>query len=232
MPLIGGWITGAYCFRNLVNGKVYVGGAYRSFEQRRSNHVSCLRGGYHGNRHFQFAWNKYGEKNFSFEILEKCHPDRVLECEQKWIDHHHAADRRFGYNVCPKAESNLGREVSEDTKRKLAEVMTRPGVLERLIDASRTPEALEKRRQSLKGKCFKTAEHRAKLSIALVGRKVPSDIVEKSASKRRGRKRPDSFRKKMSESMKGNKNGKGKLGRKYGPISDEGYLKKYGRPRP
>lgn len=74
-----------YKIENLVNGKVYVGQTIQSFKVRIGNHKSALRHNRHKNDHLQRAWNKYGEKNFRFSIIEKCSYDTLDKKETKWI---------------------------------------------------------------------------------------------------------------------------------------------------
>lgn len=100
--------TGAYRIVNAVNGKVYVGGAYRSLRQRKSQHWSDLRAGRSHNKHLQAAWNKYGEAAFRFEVLERCPEDQVEVVEQKWLDRLRPWERGVGYNQCRTAESVKG----------------------------------------------------------------------------------------------------------------------------
>lgn len=59
-----------YKIENLVNGKVYIGQTIRTFEERKKQHIAELKGGYKRNVKLQNAWNKYGEKNFKFSIID------------------------------------------------------------------------------------------------------------------------------------------------------------------
>ena len=99
--------TGVYAIRNTVTGKVYIGSTTQSFKGRWQGHLNQLRGNRHYNRHLQATWNKFKEHSFEFEIIQRCYPKQCIACEQKWIDFYHAADRKFGYNGRPTAESNL-----------------------------------------------------------------------------------------------------------------------------
>lgn len=114
-------LTGVYCCRNLVNGKVYVGSSSTSIRVRLNLHRSKLRHGRHENKYFQNAWRKYGgSSGFEWQILEYCVPDLCLDSEQKWIDTLKATDRRYGYNICITARSRHGVKSSEETKSKLS----------------------------------------------------------------------------------------------------------------
>ena len=64
-------MNGVYLIRNNVNGFVYVGSTKKDFEVRWREHRMCLKGGYHQNKPLQDDWNRHGESNFSFEVLEE-----------------------------------------------------------------------------------------------------------------------------------------------------------------
>lgn len=59
-----------YQIKNLVNDKSYIGSTIRPLYKRRCEHFSNLRNNKHCNIHLQRAFNKYGEINFKFDILE------------------------------------------------------------------------------------------------------------------------------------------------------------------
>jgi group I intron endonuclease len=109
--------TGVYQIKNLVNGKVYVGSAV-NINHRWVEHKSDLSRQKHHNEHLQYAWNKYGESNFNFEILEECPVEKLIYWEQIWMDSLCACDKRLGYNISPIAGSQLGTRQSEESRRK------------------------------------------------------------------------------------------------------------------
>ena len=78
-------MIGIYSITNLVNNKVYVGSS-TNINHRFITHKSRLRNNIHCNKHLQNAWNKYGEENFKFEVIEECEEDKLTEREQYWID--------------------------------------------------------------------------------------------------------------------------------------------------
>lgn len=109
------FVSGIYAIRNEINGKVYVGSAAR-FSGRFKSHRSCLKLGKHHSQKLQRAWDKYGEANFRFVVLERvAEKIDLIAREQFWIDSLQAVSH--GYNVCPTAGSSLGRKASEETKR-------------------------------------------------------------------------------------------------------------------
>jgi len=110
--------SGVYLIKNILDGKVYVGSAKRLVE-RISNHKILLRGNRHHSTHLQHAWNKYGENVFIFGVLEviENYSDLTI-IEQKYIDKYRSADDKFGYNICPKAENNLGSKHTKGIEEK------------------------------------------------------------------------------------------------------------------
>lgn len=59
---------------------------------------------------------KYGDSNFSIEILEYCAPAMVVEREQFYID-----SSKPEYNLLKFAGSSLGKKPTEETKIKMSE---------------------------------------------------------------------------------------------------------------
>jgi predicted GIY-YIG superfamily endonuclease len=76
---------GIYKIENLINGKIYIGQSI-DIEKRWSVHKAELNRNYHCNNHLQNAWNKYGEENFEFVIIEECDNSQLNEREIYWID--------------------------------------------------------------------------------------------------------------------------------------------------
>lgn len=95
---------GIYCITNLKNNKKYVGQTY-DLKYRWTHHKSDLRGDRHHNKHLQSAWNKYGEENFSFVVLEYCSIDMLDKREIYWIDFYKTLNDKHGYNL---ADGGLG----------------------------------------------------------------------------------------------------------------------------
>lgn len=109
-----------YGIWNEDTGKVYVGSAV-DFRRRRNEHLSGLKNNKHGNKYLQNAWNKYGEENFLFYIIEEVEDDNsLIEREQFWLDMHDSANRLFGYNICPTTSSCLGITRTEEFKQKVS----------------------------------------------------------------------------------------------------------------
>lgn len=103
-------ICGIYYIRNRISGKVYIGGS-KNINQRFYYHRYRLIKKNHDNRHLQHAWNKYGESNFIFEIVQRCQVENLDATEQVYID-----CNGNKYNIAP--EANLPPMTAE-TKAKI-----------------------------------------------------------------------------------------------------------------
>ncbi len=77
---------GVYQIRNKVNGNVYIGSS-KHLRKRCKDHFCHLKNKKHDNPHLQRAYNKYGEDNLVFEVIEFCSPEERFEIEQYWIDY-------------------------------------------------------------------------------------------------------------------------------------------------
>lgn len=119
--------SGIYCIKNLINGLIYIGSTY-NFHRRKIQHFNSLRNKTHKNRKLQNAYNKYGEENFNFSILEYCNISELINNEQKWFDllkpkyniiqfsdrHEFTESHRINLSV-----SHLGHKHKEESKIKI-----------------------------------------------------------------------------------------------------------------
>lgn len=111
--------TVIYLIRNILNNKCYVGSAV-DFDRRKTHHKSLLNKGKHHSIHLQRAWDKAGENNFIFEIIETViGKSKLIEREQYYLDLYKTYNYKNGYNICKIAGSTLGYKMSEKTKDKM-----------------------------------------------------------------------------------------------------------------
>lgn len=198
--------SGVYAISNKVNGKTYVGSAL-SLRGRMLTHRSCLRRGTHDNTHLQRSWNRYGENSFRFDVLQTCSPDRLILCEQKWIDFLDSAVRKHGYNLCPTAGSLLGHRHSEETralyrkqrKGTVPVAATRAAAIANR-GKKRSPEIGAKISASQKGRKY-SPETLANMKAGHWRNKPGwEEIVERSAAKQRGKKLSMETKKRIGQS--------------------------------
>lgn len=102
-------MIGIYRIKNLVNNKCYYGSS-KNIEKRWLRHKNELNKKTHINCVLQRAWDKYGEDNFLFEIVEECDSNILLEVEQKYLD------TNPDYNIAIKSSGgdNLSRNPKKD----------------------------------------------------------------------------------------------------------------------
>lgn len=112
---------GVYAIRNIVNGKMYIGSTINPFCRRWLCHKKRLRKGVHHNAHLQVSWDKYGEENFSFEIVEITKPEQCREREGFYIELYKTLDPEYGYNI-EIVDTKGSTKRSEKTKRKLSAI--------------------------------------------------------------------------------------------------------------
>lgn len=105
-----------YSIENKINGKLYIGSAIGQY-RRKAQHFYMLRRNTHWNQHLQSAYNKYGEENMEFSVLEFIEDTSMLEeRESKWIEKLKTTDRTVGYNIRIDCKTNLGKKWPEESK--------------------------------------------------------------------------------------------------------------------
>ena len=211
-----------YTFKNLINGKIYVGQTKHP-EKRKHEHLKCAKDGVNGRLYW--AIRKHGEENFLFEVIEDCEDNITNQREEFWITHFDSFENGYNsttggdhYQLSEEAKKKIGlagrRPMSEEQKQKLREANKgkKP--------PPHSEETLRKMSESMKGKNTgpKSDEHRKKLSEARrkwrlteeqkaeinANRKpVSEETRQKLSAVSKGRKRSEETRRKMSESQKG-----------------------------
>lgn len=114
--------VGIYQIKNKANEKIYIGSSI-NIKDRWRWHNWALKSQKHHSRYLQRAWNKYGEENFIFEILEIVEDEHfLLSREQYYLDKYKPFKKEYGYNLSNTAGNCLGVKHSEETKRKMSAV--------------------------------------------------------------------------------------------------------------
>ena len=153
---------GIYRIVNKVNGLTYVGQTKEKFQRRYWLHRWELRNNTHDNGHLQNSWNKYGENNFYFEVVEICQKEEIDDQEIYWIKYF----RNHGgaYNIQDGGQpENLNDYVTPEMRKLIG----------------------EKNRQRLLG-CKLSEETKKKMSITRKGKRVHTKrdtLTDEQASK-------------------------------------------------
>lgn len=113
---------GTYQIANIENGRAYFGSA-QCFKKRWAGHVNALKANRHSNKFLQADWNKCGESDFVFEVIESItgSKEERLDAEQKLLTYHWD-NCNLCYNISKWAISCQDRHFSknpEETRRKM-----------------------------------------------------------------------------------------------------------------
>lgn len=97
-------VSGIYKIECLQNNKVYIGQSHNIYV-RWLVHKSKLKTNSHSNFLLQQDYNKYGENNFKFSILEIA-DNNLIDLETKWIDFFGGIDNETTYNFLDNTHAN------------------------------------------------------------------------------------------------------------------------------
>lgn len=131
-----------YRFKNIKNGKVYIGQTIVPVRKRLIQHMTFSRPWTKCYKtYFHKALNKYGLINFEFEVIEICSSQEELDLREKyWINYYKANDKNYGYNIesggkdgrkgislteehkAKLLEANLGKHRNDNTKLRLSKI--------------------------------------------------------------------------------------------------------------
>ncbi|MDB6104038.1 MAG: hypothetical protein JWO52_4037 [Gammaproteobacteria bacterium] len=165
MKIVADWNSGVYMIRNLVTGKVYVGSAVK-LRKRANEHHSTLVANTHFNRRLQNSWNKHGPDAFEFVVLELVQDlGQLTSVEQRHIDERQSFVNGVGYNLRPKADSNLGLKMPPH----VIEIIRRTHT-----GRKHSPETIAKRMASQIA-----SGGRERMRLAHLGKKQSAELVAK-----------------------------------------------------
>lgn len=106
-------VSGIYQIKNKTTNKIYIGSS-KNIYKRWKTHISRLKYNKHCNSHLQSAWNKYGQNDFEFSIIETVNDlSELKELEQQYIDELQPFNER-GYNLCKSTNSYMFERTMPD----------------------------------------------------------------------------------------------------------------------
>lgn len=109
--------SGTYTISNIITGSTYSGSS-KNLSKRYWNHLLKLEKGTHPNKKLQANINKYGIRNFIFEVEKFCPEILMKKNEQVLIDIFDTY--RHGMNLSPSATNTLGVKMSDKAKRNIS----------------------------------------------------------------------------------------------------------------
>ncbi len=178
-----------YKITNIYNKKVYIGQT-KNQVTRKYQHFYDLRNNKHKNQYLQNSFNKHGEKEFTFEVIEECNYENVDERERYWIKQYNSTNRKYGYNIeeggcATKTLSQFTRnKISKKARERFQNPLERQKASEKAIKRFQDPKERERLSQINKGRVHND-EFRMKISQIHKGRKRPKstrDAISKAIS--------------------------------------------------
>lgn len=171
-------ISGIYQIQSQIKPeRIYIGSAMK-INMRWHQHRYDLRKNQHGSIKLQNHYNKYGESDLTFVVLEECSIDMLIIREQYYIDTFNPF-----FNICRIAGSTMGIHHTSETKEKL-----------RISHIGKTPWLGKKHKKESKEKMSKSK----KGNKYCVGRECSEKMLEVFR-----KPKSEETKKKLSESHKG-----------------------------
>ena len=116
-------VWGIYIIENKINNKKYIGCSNDVF-RRWTTHRRELKTGKHTNSPLQRAYEKYGEENFSYTIIQETDKDNFEQLylmEIYWISYYRCfIEDGFGYNLSRGGNGALNAKHSDESVKKRA----------------------------------------------------------------------------------------------------------------
>jgi hypothetical protein len=142
------------------------------------------------------AWNKYGEENFTFDILEEVKDRKKLdERETFWIAYCESNNPEYGYNKTDGGEGMIGYIFTDKARQNLSDSLKGKPKSEEHKQNMRKPKSEEHRRNISKGKQGIPISEEAKQKI--------SNANKGKESAFKGKKHTEESLQKMSNALKG-----------------------------
>ena len=140
-----------YKIINKKNGLIYVGCTINSLEKRFNEHLyRCFKTNYKSKLYN--SMKKYGQDNFTIELIEECNLDMIYETEKKYVESYDSYNN--GLNSTFGGEGCLGYTHSPEIRQKISENTkngnSHKGKTYEELYGDKADEEREKRRLSVK----------------------------------------------------------------------------------
>lgn len=176
-------VSGIYAIVNRVSHWVYIGQT-QDVNTRWAQHCRLLRKNRHNNPHLQNAWNKYGEHNFYYTVLEECSLESLNYSEQRWFEitsPKYNISRIPGHSMrgIPKS-AEVRERISKANKGKRRSTESRVKQSNTMKGRKDSPERVERRAASTRGRKH-TYDERRKMSERHMARLGKKTITQKDS---------------------------------------------------
>lgn len=157
--------SGVYKIECLPTKKVYIGRSQQIYT-RWAQHRSKLRNNKHINHYLQNSWNKYGQEQFKFSIIEELPKDNQLleERELMWMKIFDSTNNDYGFNIKHSTITKAFEERNKGTAVKTKELKNKIKREKRLksLRAYSIPNPLDEEIKPVKIHQFNTLDELAK----------------------------------------------------------------------
>lgn len=110
---------GIYEIKNVSNEKSYIGSS-KNINKRFTQHKFELKYNRHHNLYLQRAWNKYGENNFDFNIIEEC-DEFLLEKKEQWYLSNYNNGKLYNIGVVSGGDNISSHPNNEEIRKKMSQ---------------------------------------------------------------------------------------------------------------
>lgn len=115
-------ISGIYKITCVPTQKIYIGQS-QNICKRWYQHTYTLNTNQHRNSYLQRAWNKYGQDNFKFEVIDECDISALDDKEKYYIQKFNSMDKDHGFNL---DSGGQHPKLSNETVKKLKRISGKP----------------------------------------------------------------------------------------------------------
>jgi group I intron endonuclease len=140
-----------YKITNTINGKVYIGCTVTTLKKRYYEHLyRCFKSDYKSKLYNSIK--KYGEENFTIELITECDVDKIYETEKQYIKEYNSFEN--GLNSTFGGEGCLGYIHSPEIRKKISKATkegnSHKGKTYEILYGENVNLEKEKRRESVK----------------------------------------------------------------------------------
>ncbi len=194
---------GVYAASGLIQGTIevpiYVGSSVELERRIPRGHIYDLKQNQHINYPLQNYYNKYGEENIVYFLLESCErtQEACLKSEQKYIDFYGVASDNKSFNILKEAGSLRGAKQSVWTEERRKEMSVKMTKIAYWRGKTHSDNAKRKIGNASRGRIH-SKEIRAKMSKSLLGHKLSEETKRKIGKSNSGKTCTDEVKKRIA----------------------------------